>query len=107
MNESDRAQLRDVRHEVKLLLDRIDDMLGASGVRDTPASSGSSGQGYLTPSQACVLIPGMTKEHLAQLRFIGKGPKFLKPTPRKVLYRESDVLEWLEASERTSTAEGA
>lgn len=62
---------------------------------------------YLTPDQVCALVPGMTKSNLAQLRFTGKGPKFLKPTPRTVVYRESDVIEWLEASERTSTAEAA
>lgn len=59
---------------------------------------------YLTPDQVCGLIPGMTKSNLAQLRFTGKGPKFLKPTPRTVVYRESDCIAWLEASERTSTA---
>lgn len=59
---------------------------------------------YLTPDQVCTLVPGMTKSNLAQLRFTGKGPKFLKPTPRTVVYRESDIIEWLEASERTSTA---
>ncbi|MEF3405291.1 helix-turn-helix transcriptional regulator [Agromyces sp. CCNWLW203] len=60
-------------------------------------------QKYLTPDQVCSLIPGMTKSNLAQLRFTGKGPKFLKPTPRTVVYRESDCIEWLEASERTIT----
>lgn len=60
---------------------------------------------YLTPTQATEVIPGMTVGHLAQLRFTGVGPKFLKPTPRKVLYRRRDLIEWLEASERTSTAE--
>lgn len=60
---------------------------------------------YLTPEQACALVPGMTKSGLGQLRFTGKGPKFLKPTPKKVVYRKSDVLAWLEASERTSTAD--
>lgn len=60
---------------------------------------------YLTSDQVCALIPGMTKSNLAQLRFTGKGPKFLKPTPRTVVYREHDVIAWLEASERTSTAE--
>lgn len=60
---------------------------------------------YLTPEQVCDLVPGITKAGLAQLRFTGGGPKFLKPTPRKVVYRERDVVEWLEASERTSTAE--
>lgn len=59
---------------------------------------------YLSPKEAAALIPGMTVALLGQLRFQGKGPKFLKPTPRKVVYRERDLLEWLEASERTSTA---
>lgn len=62
---------------------------------------------YLTPDQVCDLVPGMTKSNLAQLRFTGKGPKFLKPTPRTVVYRESDVIAWLEGSERTSTAKVA
>lgn len=60
---------------------------------------------YLTSEQVCDLVPGITKAGLAQLRFTGKGPKFLKPTPRKVVYRERDVIDWLEGSERTSTAE--
>lgn len=65
---------------------------------------------YLTPQQVHERWPFLSVGHLAQLRFIGaaekgKGPKFLKPTPRTVVYRERDVIEWLEASERTSTAE--
>ncbi|WP_424937350.1 MULTISPECIES: helix-turn-helix transcriptional regulator [Bacteria] len=65
---------------------------------------------YLTPQQVHDRWPFLSVGHLAQLRFIGaaekgKGPKFLKPTPRTVVYRERDVIEWLEASERTSTAE--
>lgn len=64
-------------------------------------------ENYLDPDQVCALVPGMTKSNLAQLRFTGKGPKFLKPTPRTVVYRESDVIAWLEGSERTSTAEAA
>lgn len=64
---------------------------------------------YLTPHQVHDRWPFLSVGHLAQLRFIGaaehgKGPKFLKPTPRTVVYRESDVIAWLEASERTSTA---
>lgn len=60
---------------------------------------------YLTPLQVCEMVPGMTKTGLAQLRFTGSGPKYLRPTPRKILYRRADVIAWLEASERTSTAE--
>ena len=62
---------------------------------------------YLSPQEAAELIPGMTTSNLAQLRFTGKGPKFLKPTPRTVVYRERDIVQWLEASERTSTADTA
>ena len=61
---------------------------------------------YLTPEGVCEQVfPGMTVNHLAQLRFQGKGPRFLRPTPRKILYRLSDCIAWLEASERTSTTE--
>ncbi|GAB2973577.1 hypothetical protein GCM10027282_09960 [Frigoribacterium salinisoli] len=59
---------------------------------------------YLTPKDVTKLAPGITEPLLAQLRFRGTGPQFLKPTPRKVLYRRSDVEAWLEASVQTSTA---
>lgn len=58
---------------------------------------------YLSPKQAAALIPGMTKAALAQLRYTGGGPAFLKPTPRKVVYRESDVRAWLDANVFTRT----
>ncbi|GGM58622.1 helix-turn-helix transcriptional regulator [Microbacterium saperdae] len=69
-----------------------------------PEAPRAAEQKYLTPAQTCDLIPGMTVGHLAQLRFTGKGPKFLKPTPRTVLYRTADIIAWLENSEQTSTA---
>lgn len=64
---------------------------------------------YMTPAQVHERWPFLSVSHLAQLRFKGaadrgEGPKFLKPTPKTVVYRERDVIEWLEASERTSTA---
>lgn len=62
---------------------------------------------YLTPEQVCEIVPGMTKANLAQLRFKGTGPKYYKPTPRVVLYREDDIFEWIESSVRTGTADGA
>jgi hypothetical protein len=64
---------------------------------------------YLTPSQVCELIPGMTTGALSQLRFRGRGagPLFLKPTAKRVLYRRQDVIDWLEASEQTQTGEAA
>lgn len=62
---------------------------------------------YLNQDQVCELAPGLTKSLLAQLRFRGNGPKFLKPTPKTVIYRRADVIAWLEASERSTTAEVA
>jgi hypothetical protein len=59
---------------------------------------------YLSAEQVCEVIPGATVGYLAQLRFTGRGPKFLKPSPKVVLYRESDIITWLESSERISTA---
>ncbi|AXE54077.1 AlpA family transcriptional regulator [Aurantimicrobium sp. MWH-Uga1] len=58
---------------------------------------------YLTPDQLCELVPGTTKTYWAQLRFYGKGPKYLKPSPRKVLYIKSEIIEWLENSARYGT----
>lgn len=54
-----------------------------------------------------VVYTQITREQLAQLRFTGKGPKFLKPSPRVVLYRKKDLDDWLKNSVHTSTAEVA
>lgn len=61
---------------------------------------------YLTPEHVCEIIPGMTKGNLAQLRFKGQGPAFYKPSARLVIYKRNDVIEWLEGTLRTGTAEG-
>jgi hypothetical protein len=62
---------------------------------------------YLDPTQVCELIPGMTRSHLAQLRFHGTGPSYMRPTPKKIVYRESTVRAWLESTERTQTGDAA
>lgn len=59
---------------------------------------------YLLPETVCEIVPGMTESALAQLRYRGTGPKFLKPTPRTVLYRYQDVIDWIEGSEQTITS---
>lgn len=61
---------------------------------------------YLTPEQVCEIVPGMTKSNLAQLRFKGQGPTFYKPSPRLVIYKKDAVIEWIESTARTGTAEG-
>ncbi len=60
---------------------------------------------YLTPEQVCVIVPGMTKGNLAQLRFRGTGPRYYKPTPRVVLYAEADIHAWVTSTARTGTAD--
>ena len=57
---------------------------------------------FIQPSEAGELT-GLTVQALAQLRFRGKGPTFYKPTPRTVLYKRSEVIEWIERSARRIT----
>ena len=52
-------------------------------------------------------LTGLTLAALAQLRYRGLGPRFYKPTPKTVLYRRSEVMEWVEASAQTSTSRNA
>ncbi|WP_254259449.1 helix-turn-helix transcriptional regulator [Leucobacter chinensis] len=59
---------------------------------------------FITPEQVCEAQEGLSKAHLAQLRFKGTGPRFYKPTPRTVFYKLSEVREWIESSAQTSTA---
>lgn len=61
----------------------------------------------LAPGEVCKLIPGMTTAKLAQLRFKGAGPRFMKPTAKTVVYDRDDVILWLRSTSRTGTAEVA
>lgn len=48
-------------------------------------------------------LTGLSLAALAQLRYLGNGPRFYKPTPRTVLYRRSEVIDWVEASAQSQT----
>jgi predicted DNA-binding transcriptional regulator AlpA len=61
----------------------------------------------LSPAEVCEIVPGMSENLLAQMRFRGDGPRFIKPSPRKVVYRSSVVEAWLQSREQTSTRETA
>lgn len=54
---------------------------------------------FILPS-AVSAMTGLTVEKLGHLRWYGGGPKFYKPTVRKVLYRRSEVIAWLESCEQ-------
>jgi predicted DNA-binding transcriptional regulator AlpA len=50
---------------------------------------------------------GITKGHSAQLRYTGKGPKYVKITGRQVRYRWPDIEAWIESRTRSRTAESS
>jgi len=52
-------------------------------------------------------LTGLTVGGLAQLRYNGRGPRFYKPTPKKVLYKRSEIIAWIEASAHVQTGEAA
>lgn len=56
----------------------------------------------LTPAQLAERF-GMTTGNLAQMRYKGNGPKFIKLGGKQVRYRESDVRAWLDQQTRDRT----
>lgn len=62
---------------------------------------------YLNPEQVTEMVSGMTEGKLAQRRYMGLPPKFYKPTPKTVLYKRQDIIDWIEGSEQTRTGQVA
>jgi hypothetical protein len=58
---------------------------------------------YLTPADVVDRVPGTTLGYWAQLRYTGKGPRFVKPSAGKVLYTEAALGEWLASKETVKT----
>lgn len=56
----------------------------------------------LTPAQLGEYL-GLTVGALAQMRYRGNGPKFIKLGGKQVRYRESDVQAWLDQQTRDRT----
>lgn len=56
----------------------------------------------LTPSQVAEWL-GVTTDTLAQLRYRGKGPRFVKLTARATRYMRNDVNRWIDEQARTRT----
>lgn len=48
----------------------------------------------------------MSKGSLAQLRYLGKGPKYFALTAKTIRYRQNDIEAWVSASARTGTGTG-
>lgn len=60
------------------------------------------------PKQVALVL-GTTEDGLAQMRYRGTGPKFIRVGGRKVIYRWSDVRDYLNANtlQRTDDPRGA
>ena len=56
----------------------------------------------LTPDEAGAQL-GLSTGALAQLRYMGSGPCFIKLTAKAVRYRQSDLDAWIAGKARTST----
>lgn len=52
---------------------------------------------FLAPAEVTA-ITGLSVGALAQLRYQKMGPQYYKPTAKVILYKRSDVIEWVEAS---------
>ena len=50
---------------------------------------------------------GMSVGALAQLAYHGRGPRYAKPTPRRVYYRRSDLDAWLDGLDTTPSQRSA
>lgn len=60
----------------------------------------------LTIDEVCDRL-SVSRGALAQLRYEGTGPKFIKLTAKAVRYRESDIEAWLDGRVRSKTAAAA
>jgi len=65
----------------------------------SPAQTSEDEDPLLSPDQLAEYT-GIKKAVWAQLRYMKTGPKYIKPSPRKILYRKSRVDEWLKQQEQ-------
>jgi hypothetical protein len=59
---------------------------------------------YLSPEQVCEMLPGITKGQLSQWRYLAAGGPPYRKLGKKILYVESQVIDWVEGSARIGTA---
>ena len=69
-----------------------------------PQSSDDKSDIFLTPKEAAAYLR-VSKSYLDKLRVYGGGPKFVRFTKRKILYRKSDLDSWASQHRFGSTSE--
>lgn len=57
---------------------------------------------WLTLPQAATLMR-MTRPSIAQMRYRGIGPTFYRITAKRILYKRSEVVAWMESRACTRT----
>lgn len=57
----------------------------------------------LTPQEASNAL-GVSVSTLAQMRYLGTGPKYQRISPRKIRYKESALEEFVQSTTRQGTA---
>ncbi|MBL1073434.1 DNA-binding protein [Nocardia sp. 2] len=65
---------------------------------------GAGDRKLATDSEFCEYA-GLTRGQSAQLRYTGRGPKFVKVTGRQVRYRWEDIEQWVNDRLQQSTAD--
>ena len=79
-------------------------LYGANNVNELVAAINAENADRLyLPDEAATKLR-TTADSLAQMRFRGNGPKFVK-RGRRVLYRHADLVAWVDAQTRQSTGE--
>lgn len=59
----------------------------------------------LTPDGICNYVPDTTKGYWATLRYEGRGPQYIRISPKKIFYDKNVVDAWLQASVQTQTSD--
>lgn len=57
---------------------------------------------FIPPREAAVLT-GIPLGTLAAMRYEGSGPRYYKPSPRRVLYKKAELIAWIEDTARLKT----
>lgn len=71
----------------------------------TPLKTSTTPAVWLSPEQVAERVPGMTTDILNNLRKKRQGPAYYKPSPRTVVYRQSEIDAWV-AEARVQTRPG-
>ena len=56
----------------------------------------------LTPEQAGQLL-SMSSHYMAQMRYLGNGPVYIKISAKTIRYRRADLESWIDAHTQTRT----